>query len=168
MRAPVWFGEGLREWFRQAKRAQARRAGQGTRERYSGRGWIGCGRVWATRWLALSTRSCGRPQAIHARSATARVGFRVEPTGGNLPACRHHMRMAREGRRRRGPVAGAASFPIGAHQRGLRYPATVADRKSAALPASSPRGLWVRPPRYLRADGPAGNAHFALVLTHHR
>ena len=45
MRAPVWFGEGLREWFRQAKRARPEGRGKGCE---NGIRAGGVDRLWAS------------------------------------------------------------------------------------------------------------------------
>ena len=45
---------------------QARRAHLDPDSARSRQGWAACGRVWATRPFALSARSAGRPQAVHA------------------------------------------------------------------------------------------------------
>ena len=45
MRAPVWFGEGLREWFRQAKRARPEGRGKGCEK---GIRAGGVDRLWAS------------------------------------------------------------------------------------------------------------------------
>ena len=130
--------------------------------RLFGRGWSSCGRVWSTRLLALSTRSAGRPQLVHARAARGR--FCVAATGGKLHPVTMTMRMAREGRRQRGPGASATSIPFGAHQRRLRYRKRLAQCKSARLPPSSQGRLRVCPTRHLPQEVPGRHADCALVL----
>jgi hypothetical protein len=130
--------------------------------RLFGRGWSSCGRVWSTRRFALSTRSAGRPQLVHARAA--RGGFCVAATGGKLHPVTITMRMAREGRRQRGPGASATSIPFGAHQRRLRYRKRLARCKSDRLSHSSQGRLRVCPTRHLPQEVPGRHADCPLVL----
>lgn len=91
--------------------------------------------------------------------------FRIEGDRRKLHSLiDHRKRKAREGRRRRGPDTGAASVQDGAYRRRLRYPRSLARGKAFVLPTASARGLWVCPPRHLRAQAPGGDIDCALVL----
>jgi hypothetical protein len=52
----------------------------------------------------------------------------------------------------------------GAHQRGVRYPASLAGGNFGALPAASGRGMWLRKAPDLYASRAAGHAGGALLL----